>query len=300
MPQTEGFLNLLKPPGITSHDAVAKVRRILGTRSVGHAGTLDPAATGVLPMAIGKATRLLEYVVRTNKAYIGEATFGFQTDTLDQEGQIESEMPACFSHAELSRAMASLIGSQLQSPPAFSAVKYQGKPLHEYARQGELIFLPGREIVIDQFRLLSFSPGAHPRALFRVDCSKGTYIRVMVKDLASALQTVATLTFLLRVSVGGFSVQDAVSLEELEVARTTGRLSDYLQTIDSAIRHLPVVELGLIDAERFVTGQAVATSADTAELARVYQHGRLLGIGRCTGQRLVPHKVLASREELAR
>lgn len=300
MLQPEGFLNLLKPPGITSHDAVAKVRRILGTRSVGHAGTLDPAASGVLPMAVGKATRLLEYVVGTSKAYIGEATFGWQTDTLDQEGRIDLEMPASFSLAELTQAMVRLTGSQLQSPPAFSAIKYQGKPLHEYARQGEFISLPGREIVIDQFRLLSFSPGTHPRALFRVDCSKGTYIRVLVKDLATALQTVATLTFLLRVGVGGFFIQDTVSLEELEEAKATGCLSDYLQPMDSAVRHLPAVELSLSEAERFVTGRDVVNSVDTEELAGVYHQGRLLGIALRKEQRLLPHKVLVSREELAR
>lgn len=293
----EGFLNLLKPPGMTSHDAVSKVRRIFGTRSVGHAGTLDPAASGVLPMAIGRATRLLEYMVDDSKTYIGEATFGVATDTLDQCGQVTARQPVALSVAALEQAMAAMVGCQLQSPPAYSAVKHQGKPLYEYARQGEVIEKPGREIEIKEFTLLSQHLGRYPRCLFRVDCSKGTYVRVLVKDLAAGLGTIGTLTFLLRSRVGKLTVQDAYTLEELSLAGGAS-LSSFLLPLDTAVSHLPSVQLDEEQVLRFINGQTVAVLTDAAGICCAYGAAGLIGVGAVQEGTLKPRKVLTSREDI--
>ncbi|NLW16360.1 MAG: tRNA pseudouridine(55) synthase TruB [Firmicutes bacterium] len=147
---TDGFINLLKPPGLTSHGAVSQMRRLLKTRAIGHAGTLDPAASGVLPLAVGKATRLLEYIVEQDKTYIGEVTFGVLTDTLDQEGQIlwQAPRPPSVDFAQLEKVLASMVGEREQVPPAYSAIKYQGRPLYEYARAGKIVQVPARPITI--------------------------------------------------------------------------------------------------------------------------------------------------------
>jgi tRNA pseudouridine55 synthase len=283
---------------MTSHDAVSAVRRTLGTRSVGHAGTLDPAAAGVLPMAVGKATRLLEYVINCHKAYIGEATFGVQTDTLDQEGQIERQMAVALDERQLITAMEHLRGPSMQVPPAYSAVKLSGKPLYQYARAGETPTVPPRAIQVDKFQLLEFTPGNNPRCLFFVECSKGTYIRVLVQDLAESLGAMATLTWLLRAKVGDFDVQQAWTLEELQQLKTDGRITDCLLPLDSAIKHLPFVQLPAPLAKKFLLGQPIPLDAADEGALRVYHRRLLLGIGQCTGQRLSPHKVLVSQEEL--
>ncbi len=294
----EGFLNLLKPPGMTSHDAVGKVRRIFGTRSVGHAGTLDPAASGVLPMAIGRATRLLEYMVDDSKTYIGEATFGIATDTLDQCGRVIDEQPVAFANAELRQAMDAMVGCQLQSPPAFSAVKHQGKPLYEYARRGEIIEKPGREIEIKEFSLLSHHPGRYPRCLFRVDCSKGSYVRVLVKDLAARLGTIGTLTFLLRSRVGQLTLQGAYTLEELSLQAAGANLSDCLLPFETAVSHLPSVQLSGEQVLGFINGRTVVVSADTVGVCCAYGADGLIGVGEVQDGILQPRKVLTSREDI--
>lgn len=294
----EGFLNLLKPPGMTSHDAVSRVRRIFSTRSVGHAGTLDPAASGVLPMAIGRATRLLEYMVDGSKTYIGEVTFGVETDTLDQCGQVVSELPTAFSTPDLQQAMADMVGRQLQSPPAYSAVKHRGKPLYEYARQGEIIEKPGREIEVSEFTLLTHYPGRYPRCLFRLACSKGTYVRVLVKDLAVRLGTTGTLTFLLRARVGELSVDAAYTLEELSLQAVGQGLSDCLLPLETAVRHLPSIVLTPTQVAGFVNGQTVSVADSIQGICCAYDSVRLIGVGAARDGILQPRKVLTSREDI--
>ncbi len=300
MTQYDGLINLLKPPGLTSHDAVAKVRRILGTRAVGHAGTLDPAAAGVLPLGIGKATRLLEYLVGSRKIYIGEATFGVETDTLDQCGSVLQTGVVTLDRSSLEGEMAKMVGPQLQTPPAFSAVKHKGKPLHQYARAGQSIEKPARSIEVFEWRVLSFTPGERPRYRFWLSCSKGTYVRVLIKDLASRLGSISTLTFLLRAGVGDLNVASSITLEELLDRQTEGNLSDCLLPPRVALAEMPVVTLAVPEAVRFVSGQAISAISDQAGLCAVFQAQRLLGVGRHSGTTLRPHKVLTSREDVAR
>ncbi|MGI6343725.1 MAG: tRNA pseudouridine(55) synthase TruB [Bacillota bacterium] len=295
MSQPYGFINLLKCPGMTSHDAVARVRRILKTRAVGHAGTLDPAASGVLPLAVGKATRLLEFLVAASKVYIGELTFGVATDTLDQEGRIveqASEMPR-LTEQQIRRGMQGMVGRQLQRPPAYSAIKHQGKPLYEYARSGEELEVSAREIEIHGFDLLRLDGR---RCLFRVHCSKGTYVRALVRDLAERLGTIATLTFLLREQVGSFGLAESYTLEEL-----AANPADHILPATLAVASLPHIELDLEQARRFLHGQRLRLPVlawTAAPAVAVFAADQLIGIGRYHHRLLAPSKVLAQWEEL--
>lgn len=290
-----GFINLLKPPGLSSHAAVAKIRRILGTKAVGHAGTLDPAASGVLPLAVGKATRLLEYLVAQDKTYIGEATFGVATDTLDQEGQIvwQAPVPPTIDPAALTAVLSAMIGSQEQIPPAYSAIKHQGRPLYDYARAGEVVQVPARQIVIHSLSVRDFRASPWPRLLFQVNCSKGTYVRTLVQDIAAQLGTQGTLTFLLRERVGEFSVQDALTLEEIQALVEAGRVGECLLPPAIALRGWPEISLDLVTAQRFLQGQRIRLTipASDGQIA-VYQDENLLGVGNVKQGILAPHKVL--------
>lgn len=297
-----GFINLLKPPGLTSHTAVSKIRRLLGTRAVGHAGTLDPAASGVLPLAIGKATRLLEYLVAQDKTYVGEATFGIATDTLDQEGQITwraTERPA-IDLAVLEDVLSAMTGNQEQIPPAYSAIKHEGRPLYEYARAGEVVQVPAREIVIHTLAIRDFQADPWPKLLFQVKCSKGTYVRTLVRDIAEKLGTQGTLTFLLRERVGDFSVQNAFTLEEIQTLAEAGRVSECLLSPTIALSGWPQVSLDLATAQRFLQGQRIRlTIPELDGQIAVYQGQNLLGVGSVKQGILAPHKVLAKWEELS-
>lgn len=297
-----GFVNLLKPPGLTSHAAVGKVRRLLGTKAVGHAGTLDPAASGVLPLAVGKATRLLEYLVAQDKTYIGEATFGVATDTLDQEGQIiwRAASPPAIDPVALQDVLDSMVGKQEQVPPAYSAIKYQGRPLYEYARAGEVVQIAARQIDIHALSLREFRTDPWPKLLFQVQCSKGTYVRSLVQDIAAQLGTQGTLTFLLRERVGDFLVQNALTLEEMQALVEAGRASDFLLPPSVALRGWPQVTLDLVTAQRFLQGQRIKLTTPALDgQVSVLQAEHLLGVGNVKQGILAPHKVLAKWEELS-
>ncbi len=242
-PARGGFLVLLKPPGMTSHDAVQFVRRVFRTRDVGHAGTLDPAAAGVLVVAVGRALKLLEFLGDAGKEYYGEVLFGRSTSTGDAEGDTTDEGDASGLPApEVRRAMEGMVGSIQQVPPSFSAIKVAGRPVYEKARRGEAVVLPARTVRIDRFELLDWfegTPGrpaaATPRARFRVSCGKGTYVRALATDLGRAVGVPAHLGFLLRVSVGPFKLEQALALEEVEAAAAVGEAEALLQPLVAAI-----------------------------------------------------------------
>jgi tRNA pseudouridine55 synthase len=296
-----GFVNLLKPPGLTSHDAVSKIRRLLRTRSVGHAGTLDPAASGVLPLAVGRGTRLLEYLVAQDKLYVGEVTFGIATDTLDQQGKIvwRATSPPVIGQEELQDALLQMVGLQQQIPPAFSAIKHAGRPLYSYARAGESVVIPARQVQIYSLDMICFEPSPWPRLLFRVCCSKGTYVRSLARDLAAGLGTQGTLTFLLREAVGDFSVQSAHTLEEITYLVQQERENEFLLPLATAVEGIPHVELSTAEARRFLYGQRVPLPRQVSEgPVAVFGHDRLLGIGKFDHGNLAPRKVLAKWEEI--
>jgi tRNA pseudouridine55 synthase len=220
-----GVLNVLKPPGLTSHDVVSCVRRALQTKRVGHTGTLDPAAAGVLPVCVGQATRLVEYLQAGTKEYIAEATFGFETDSGDGVGEVVAQSDASqISIAELRAALDDFRGEITQTPPIFSAIKQGGKKLYELARDGadeSEIEIPTRQVVISQLQLTHFFDEQKnaPRAMLHIECSGGTYIRSLVRDIGRALGTHATMTFLVRTRSGAFAMEHARTLEEISTLK---------------------------------------------------------------------------------
>lgn len=207
-----GILPLLKPPGMTSQNAVSHVKALLQVRKAGHAGTLDPGAAGVLPVMLGRATKLSAHLMHAPKAYIAEMQVGVETDTLDTYGTVISESRARFDAASLRDLLPSFTGEILQVPPAYAAIKLRGKPLYALAREGRCPELPARRVVIDALELLH---AGSDRFLLRIACGHGTYVRALIRDLAHALGTVAVTSFLLRTEAAGFTVQDAVTFTEL-------------------------------------------------------------------------------------
>lgn len=212
-----GVINLLKPPGMTSHDAVSFIRRLAQTKKVGHTGTLDPAAAGVLPICIGNATRLADYLQAGRKRYIAEATFGYETDTLDDTGAVIAQGDA--SHLDksaLNQALAGFRGEIAQTPPLYSAIKQGGKKLYELARDGvEDVQIPARQVQIHELKLTRFEAGPQPRAVFDIECGSGTYVRSLLRDIGYAVNSYATMSFLVRAQSGAFAIAQAWTLEQL-------------------------------------------------------------------------------------
>lgn len=212
----DGVLNLLKPPGMTSHDVVNFVRRTLSIKKVGHTGTLDPGVAGVLPICVGRATRLAEFITGSDKAYRAEITFGVTTSTQDGFGETLTEQDAShLTRGDVAYALARFHGPIEQVPPMVSAVKVGGKRLYELARQGVEVEREPRQVVIHKLQLLDFRPGPHPVAFVDVVCSKGTYVRTLAHDLGQMLQVGAYMSYLVRTRSGPFRLEQAATLEEL-------------------------------------------------------------------------------------
>lgn len=277
-----GFLNLNKPSGLTSHDCVARVRRGLRMKRVGHGGTLDPQATGVLPMAVGKATRLLSFLP-AGKAYQARIRFGVQTTTDDLAGQIIETRRA--SHLNLEVIVAQLerfVGEIEQVPPAYSAIQRGGKRLYELARAGETVEVPKRIVSVSQIEVLGWYPGEFPELEVKIACGPGTYIRAIARDLGAVLNTGGTLAALTRTLSGGFQLADSLTLEALE----TQLQQQALELIPPAIalQHLDQIVLPAAQAKRWCQGQSIPVKDQTpfSPPAPVRVHGsnkHLLGIG---------------------
>src|SRR5262245_15633475 len=260
----DGILLIDKPLGKTSHDVVDLVRRELGERSVGHAGTLDPLATGLLILGVGKATRILEYM-QYDKTYEVEIRLGMLTETDDADGARIEERPVP-SREELEAAAAKLVGEILQKPPRYSAVKVEGRKLYEYARKGREVEAPERKVRVDELALLAYDP---PRARFRVRGSKGLYVRSIARDLGGHVAA------LRRTACGPFRVEDA---------------GPDLLPMDVALMHLPEVRLTTEELHHFENGRIVAREVEP--LVRVYCGPRFVGIGEKSGSGLKPRKVI--------
>jgi len=211
-----GFLVVDKPAGWTSHDVVARARRLLGERRIGHAGTLDPAATGVLPLAVGAATRVVEYLAEASKTYLAEVTFGVATDSHDVDGRVVAVRDAAgLSGAAVEAALPPFRGPLDQVPPMHAAVKVEGRRLYELARRGEEVERAPRRVEIHALALLDWAP---PVATLLLDCSKGTYVRALARDLGAALGPGAHLSNLVRLRTGPFALCQAITLAELAEA----------------------------------------------------------------------------------
>jgi tRNA pseudouridine55 synthase len=287
---TEGLLNIDKPAGITSHDVVAQVRRVAGVRRVGHAGTLDPIATGVLLVGVGRATRLIEYLVGRPKTYEARLRLGQATNTYDTEGEVVAERS--FSHitsADIETHLALFRGQIEQRPPVYSAIKKDGQPLYKLARQGIEVEVPTRRVTIYALELLAYDV---PFVDLRVTCSAGTYIRSLAHDLGEALGCGAHLTGLRRTAVGDFGIETAVSLPDL----TPDNLNDYLQPPDTAVSHFPRLILTREEAQQWQHGVSIVQQPDQptgSELVRTYdEDGRFLGISMAQAGHWQPKKVL--------
>ena len=276
----DGLLLVDKPAGITSHDAVARVRRALGTRKVGHAGTLDPMATGLLAIGVGRATRLLRFLGDLPKTYMGEGLLGIETDTLDAEGVVVRERPADEVTADqLRTAMAALTGSIEQVPPAYSAVKVNGERLYHAARRGEAIQAPARSVRVDAFDLLWFD---RPRFGFAVRCSGGTYVRTLVADAGAALGCGAHLTALRRTAIGPFTVEGARPPDDPGPP----------QPLERAVAHLPGLDLDAEEARVARHGSILGPAGLEGPYRVQGPDGCLIGIYRDQGSRAVPEVIV--------
>jgi len=269
-----------KPSGVTSHDVVDVVRRSLRTRKVGHAGTLDPIATGLLILGVGRATRLLRYLGDLSKSYAATGRLGQETDTLDADGQIVRSASVDVSRAEIEEACAALVGDSLQTPPAYSAVKIGGRKLYEAARTGDALEAPARRIRVDAFDVSAFD-GRDVEV--RITCSGGTYVRVLVADVGRALGCGAHLVRLRRTAIGPFRVEDA---------RPPG-VGEPLP-VERAIGHLPSVHLDAEEARAASHGRLLGPAAIDGPYAVFGPGGALKGIYRDAGASARPEVVLAS------
>jgi tRNA pseudouridine55 synthase len=270
-----------KPAGFTSHDVVAKLRRITGERKAGHAGTLDPMATGVLPVAFGDATRVLEYLAGASKAYRAEITLGVATDSLDAEGHVTAvDSNVGVTRTEIEAALRSFEGSFDQLPPMHSAIKIGGVKLYELARRGQEIDRPARPVEVHGIELVAWEP---PVATVDVHSSKGFYVRSLARDLGERLETVAHLSNLVRLATGPFTLEDAWTFEELE-SLTRDELSGLWPLVamhpDALLTDLPVVVIGS-DERDWRQGKGIPLAPVTPETVSVYAaDGTWLGIGR--------------------
>ncbi len=262
-------MNIDKETGLTSHQVVAEIRKIFPGIKVGHAGTLDPAATGVLPVCLGQATRIVEYLMEHPKGYLAGVTLGVTTDTEDAQGKVLSrrDVPV-MQDVELKKLFQSLTGMQEQVPPAYSAVKHHGKPLYYWTRRGEAIHLPARRIFIYNLELLDYSPDREPHLLLKVECSRGTYIRTLAAEIGRRIGCGAHLMTLRRLFVGPFAVEQAHQLEELN---TRDRCERSLIPMDRALQQFPAVSV-------------------TAEAVCALKQGRTVNIEQVV---LHPHEVAA-------
>lgn len=289
-PPVFGLLNINKPSGPTSHDIVARVRRGTRVKKVGHAGTLDPLATGVLVLCLGPATRLSEYVMASPKTYRARVKFGIETNTYDADGQVVAQDARPVSRDDVLAALDAFRGPIEQVPPMYSAIKRDGQKLYELARAGEEIEREPRPVTIHRLELVVWQS---PVALLEVDCSPGTYIRSLAHDLGRALGVGAHLAALERTASGAFTVKEAVSWAHLAAAIEKRSWRDHLLPPDRALAAMPALHLSAEDAEHVRHGRAIsADDTPGGELARAYAaDGRLLAVLARRGARWQPHKV---------
>lgn len=287
-----GYLVIDKPAGWTSHDVVARVRKLTGERKVGHAGTLDPAATGVLPVAVGLATRSLEFLAESSKTYVAEITFGITTDSHDIDGSVVATAPTTdLDRTRVEQALESFKGHQMQVPPMYSAVRIDGHRLYELARRGEEVAREPRPIVIHEIELKDWQP---PVATVCIDCSKGTYIRTLAHDLGVRLGCGAFLSNLVRVRTGPFTLGDAWTLAELSEIDLAIEWTTVAVHPDAALESMPGIVIDERESLDWINGKPLAASSPaTAEWVRVYDNrGRWLGVGRRADEAWQPHKVI--------
>lgn len=281
----DGILLVDKARGPTSHDVVDEVRRALKAERAGHAGTLDPMASGLLVILLGRATRLALYLEAHDKEYVFTVRLGLATDTDDAAGRTIEERDASGVNREaVESASARFRGRIRQRPPAYSAVKVEGERAYRKARRGEAVEIPEREVEVHELELVSFDP---PEATLRLRCSKGTYVRSIARDLGAALGCGGCVTSLRRTASGPHRVEQAIEL----AGTSDERLSAAVRPMEDALVHLPAVDLGEGEARKFLHGSELDLEPPAA-LVRVRHEGRLLGVGEARGARIKPRTVI--------
>lgn len=284
--ELNGILIFHKPQDFTSHDVVAKLRGILRTRKIGHGGTLDPMATGVLPIFVGGATKAADYAAAQDKTYEAGFTLGFSTDTQDTTGTVTAQSEQRVTEDEVRAALHTFLGAQKQVPPMYSAIKVDGQKLYDLARKGKEVERPARDITILDIALLNFDPHSQKGA-FRVTCSKGTYVRTIVHDLGEKLGTHAAMHALTRTRAGVYDLSEAVTFDQIERARDDGTLESLFRPTDSLFVDYPAVTLNAEGRDRAARGATVferqtdgLAQFAPGTLCRVYADGKFLMLGR--------------------
>ena len=290
-----GIINLKKEAGMTSHDAVFKLRKILGTKKIGHGGTLDPDVVGVLPIAVGKATRMVEFMQDEGKVYEGEISLGYSTTTEDASGEVVAETPVLspLDETVVDQAIASLTGTITQVPPMYSAVKVNGRKLYEYARAGQEVERPERQVTIYSFERTG--PICYEdklaRFTFRVKCSKGTYIRTLSVDLGEKLGYAAHMSHLTRTSAAGLQLEDSLTLEEIAEKVEDGEL-DFLHPLEIGTGDLVKVNLTPEQADEVRYGRFIELECSEKEVA-AFEGEKLLAIMEKLDHLYKPRKVFS-------
>lgn len=270
-----GILVVDKPFGMTSHDVVDEVRRLAGIRKVGHAGTLDPMATGVLVLCLGQATGVVEYLMDSDKVYEARVRLGVTTDTHDAKGTVTSTSKVNVTKEEVHKALTFFVGRIQQVPPMYSALKHHGMPLYELARRGITVERKPRSVEVQEIELLDWSP---PLFTMKVSCSRGTYIRALARDIGELLGCGAHLTRLTRLASGRFTLDEAVTLEELAQAFAQGRWKEFLHPLDEALLDFPVMIVDTETESRIRHRQQVEGEASSSPCRAYFATGKLVAI----------------------
>ena len=277
-----GIILIDKPKEYTSHDIVAVIKKI-SKEKVGHTGTLDPNATGVLPLLIGKATGISKYLINHDKTYIATLRLGIKTDTADSEGNVveEKEVPQ-LSEEVIVKVLNSMIGKQSQVPPMYSAIKVNGKKLYEYARQGKTVEVKGRDIEIYDMKLLDLNLDEE-EVVFEISCSKGTYIRTVCENVAEKLNTVGYMKELRRVKVGEFEIQDSINIEDIR--NNQDLLEERIVSIEKFFNDKEKIELNDKELQLFLNGVMI-TKQNIEDIYRIYNNDKFIGLGIISNNRL--------------
>ena len=288
MKQYNGYLNIYKEKGMTSHDVVFKARKILQTKKIGHTGTLDPDAEGVLVLCIGRATKMVEYITDHEKVYEAEVVLGIETDTCDTSGTVINQKPDMgITRSDFEKALVQFCGTISQTPPIYSAIRVNGKKLYHYARNGEQVEIPSRLVEISAITLLEFNEQTQ-RGKILVACSKGTYMRSLCRDIAIALGTCGCMGSLIRHKVGGFIIDEALKLSEIEEKMTDDQLDARIYPLAYSLdkyKRITATEAGrkyLINGNKLYQWNVVEPFDDfkPAEIIRLYDDEKLVGMGK--------------------
>lgn len=275
----DGVINFFKPKGMTSHDAVSFLRRTFKTKRVGHTGTLDPNVSGVLPLCIGRGTRVAEYLLDIDKEYIAEITLGIKTDTQDQEGNVIGYSDKLVSKSDIINVMSNYKGDITQVPPMYSALKYKGKKLYELAREGKVVKRDPRNITIYNQEILNIEDNR--KILFYTKCSKGTYIRTLCEDIGSDLKTEGYMSYLIRIGVGNFKIENAYSMDYISSLKPE-EFHKIITPMDEALYHFDKLILDSKFFSKITNGMMIPMDKDydTHSLYRVYCKNQFIGIGK--------------------